>query len=82
MSVFSKLESMENAVRSGLLSRVLAVLLGGSLNHKVIVVLGLAIIFGSIYYLLVNLWQPLIAGMVGYVFIHLAMKDYERTSGQ
>ncbi|MFH0945140.1 MAG: hypothetical protein V2A76_08080 [Planctomycetota bacterium] len=82
MSVFSKLNSLKSAVRSGLFARILAVLLGGSLNHKVIVVLGLAIVLGSIYYLLVHLWQPLLAAVVGYVFIHLAMKDYERTSGQ
>lgn len=82
MSVFSKLDGIRNSVRSGLLSRVLGVLLGGSLNQKVIVVLGLAILLGSLYYLLMNLWQPLIVGAVGYVFVHLAMKDFERGVGR
>ena len=81
MSMFSKLDSLRNSVRSGLLSRILGVLLGGSLNQKVIVALGLFIMLGSAYYLLLHLWQPLIVGAVGYVFVHLAMKDFERTSG-
>jgi hypothetical protein len=81
MSVFGKLGSLKNSVRSGLASRCLAVLLGGSLNQKVIVILGLAILAGSFYYLLVNLWQPLIFGLVGGIFVWLAIRDYERTSG-
>ncbi|MBI4879061.1 MAG: hypothetical protein HY812_05285 [Planctomycetes bacterium] len=81
MSVFSKLASLRHSVRSGVLARTLAVLLGGTLNQKVIVILGLAIVLGSVYYLLVNLWQPLICGAVGMVFIFLAMRDYERSTG-
>jgi len=81
MSMFSKLQSIRSSVRSGLLARILSVLLGGSLNQKVVVVLGLAIMAGSLYYLLIHLWQPLLAGAMGYLFVHLAMRDYERTSG-
>ncbi len=80
MSMFSKLDSLRSTIKSGFLSRLLAVLLGGSLNQKVVVVLGLAIMLASLYYLLINLWQPLIVGIMGFVFVQLATKDFERSS--
>lgn len=81
MSILGKIEGLRATVKSGLASRLLAALLGGSLNQKVIIVLGLAIMVGALYSCLMELWQPLLIGIVGGVFVHLAMRDYERTSG-
>lgn len=81
MTMFSKIDGIAKSIRSGLLSRILAALLGGSLNQKAILALGLAIMAYSLYFLLVNLWWPLIAGALGYIFVHLAVKDYERATG-
>lgn len=81
MSILSKLEGLRSTVKSGLVSRLLAALLGGSLNQKVIIVLGLGIVAGALYFFLIELWKPVLIGAVGCVFVHLAVKDYERTSG-
>ncbi len=80
MSMFSRLNGLRSTIRSGASARLLAVLLGGTLNQKVIAFLGVIIILGSFYYLLVHVWAPLLLGTIGGVFIYLAIKDYERSS--
>lgn len=80
--MFTKLEGFRNTLKSGILSRVIATLLGGTLNQRAFVVLGLVVFAGSIYYLLINLWQPLLVGGVGAIFVNLAVRDYERSIGR
>ena len=74
-------QDVRDLFRNGLPGRVLAVLLSGTLNQKVIVVLGLAVMLGGLYYLLIHLWQPLLAVAVGAVVVFLAVHDFERSSG-
>ncbi|MBL8766254.1 MAG: hypothetical protein JNL94_02750 [Planctomycetes bacterium] len=81
MSFFSGLDSLRRSLRTGLIARVLSVLLGGSLNQKVIVVLGLTVVVGSVLWLVSQLWEPLLLTFVGVVIVSLAVKDFERTSG-
>jgi hypothetical protein len=75
-------ESWRRAARNNSFSRTLAVLLGGSLNQKVIVILGLAVVFFSLFWLISKLWQPMLLLCVGGVIVSLAVKDYERTIGR
>ena len=81
MTFFSKIDGLRTTMKSGLASRLLAATLGGSLNQRVIIVLGLAIVAASLYWVMIKLWQPLILAAVGFVFVIMAVKDYERTSG-
>ena len=55
--------------------------LSGSLNQKAIVVLGLAVVAVSLYFIIIRLWLPLIGAVLGMVFIHLAIRDHERGPG-
>lgn len=71
----------KSTLRGGVFSKVLAALLGGSLNQKVILVLGLAVLLGSFYYLLLNLWQPILFAAVGLIVIVLAVRDFDRGPG-
>lgn len=81
MTIFSKLEGLRATVKSGLLSRLLAALLGGTLNQKVILLIGLGAVLAALYAFLMEVWIYLLIGLLGSLFVHLAVKDYERTSG-
>lgn len=72
---------MNDWLRDSLISRLLAVLAGGTLNQRVVVVIGLSFVVGSLYYLLLHLWQPLLAMGVGITIVVFAIRDYERTGG-
>jgi len=79
--MFSKIDGLRNTMKSGLASRLLAAALGGSLNQRVIIVLGLGIVAAALYWVMIKLWQPLILAIVGGIFVYMAVRDYERTSG-
>lgn len=82
ISIMSKLGEFKNALRSGAVARLLAVILGGSLNQRAFVLIGLLLILGSVYYLLLSVWGPLLIIMAGSVLTYLAIKDYERSVGK
>lgn len=82
ISILGKLEDVKNAIRRGVFARVLAVLLGGSLNQRAFIVIGAALALGSLYNLVLNLWLPLLLTGVGCILTYLAIKDYERTLGK
>jgi len=82
MSLFGSMDNMRKAVQGGFISRILAVLLGGSLNQKVIVVMGMAVVMFSLFWLISKLWQPMLLTVVGAIVVALAVKDYERTLGR
>jgi hypothetical protein len=82
IQIFGKLDEIKNAIRRGIFARLLAVLLGGSLNQRAFVVIGLALALGSIYNLVLHLWLPLLLTAVGFVLTYLAIQDYERTLGK
>jgi hypothetical protein len=82
ISILGKLEEVKNAIRRGIFARVLAVLLGGTLNQRAFVVIGGALAIGSLYKLVLSLWLPLLLTAVGCILTYLAIKDYERTLGK
>lgn len=64
------------------MARILAVFLGGSLNQRVIALIGLSAVSYAIYVMVRDLWTPLLIGVVGGLMVLLAMKDFERAPGK
>lgn len=82
MSFFGKIEKVQGMIKSALISRLLAAILGGTLNQKVILIIGLAVVVYSVYSLLTQMWQPFLIGAVGGVIVYFALADYERMAGK
>lgn len=82
MPDLTKTQSWMKALRTGAIARVIAALVNGSLNQKVIVLVGLVAVAYAVYTLLSAVWLPLLIGTVGAVIIGLAVKDYEKPNGK
>lgn len=80
MAIFDRFQGLRSAVRSGAPARVLAVFVGGSLNQKVITLLGLSAVCYAVYVIVRDLWTPLLIGVVGALMVMLALRDFERTT--
>ena len=78
----SKLQSFKNSIKGGFAARVVSALVSGSLNQKVIVLLGLCGVIYAVYSAFMHLWTPLLIGAVGGLIVALAVRDFERENGR
>lgn len=82
MAIIERLRGAQSSLRAGAIARVLAVFLGGTLNQRVIALLGLSAVSYAVYQMVQKLWTPLLIGVVGGLMVLLALKDFERAPGK
>ena len=82
ISILGKLEEFKNSVKSGAFARLLAVLLGGTLNQRAFAAIGLTLATLSLYYTIRELMIPMLLAALGGVLTWLAIRDYEKHLGK